>query len=114
MGIYKPQLNTLLSVNHRGTGIIMSLVAWALGCVLLILPHEIEHYFQMLEGLNLPSWFYSTARWLLALPLCYHGCNGIRHLIWDTGRYLKMSEVYMTGRILFVIAMILTTLTAYA
>lgn len=33
----------------------------------------------------------------LAFPFAYHIMNGVRHLIWDTGKFLTIKEVYMTG-----------------
>ena len=33
----------------------------------------------------------------IALPFSYHSWNGIRHLLWDTGRALDIKDVYRTG-----------------
>jgi len=29
--------------------------------------------------------------------LFYHLCNGIRHLVWDTGRNLELESAYKSG-----------------
>ena len=34
---------------------------------------------------------------LLAAPFSYHSWNGVRHLIWDTGRMLDLKGVYRSG-----------------
>ena len=106
--VYKPHFNTFLSVTHRGTGMVMSFFAWALGCVLLILPQNIEHYIYAVENFEIPGWFQWACRAALAFPLCYHGSNGVRHLLWDTGRYLRRSTVIMTGRMMLLCAFALT------
>lgn len=35
---------------------------------------------------GLPLWAKLSAKTLLAVPFVYHTINGVRHLIWDTGR----------------------------
>lgn len=95
LGIYRWQLTMSLSILHRATGI-----ALAVGAILLV------------------SWIGSASdgpgsfvkmQWFLASPvglilmfgwtvaLFYHLCNGIRHLMWDTGRGLDLKSVYATG-----------------
>lgn len=33
----------------------------------------------------------------VALPFTFHAWNGIRHLVWDTGRALSNKQVVRTG-----------------
>lgn len=33
----------------------------------------------------------------LAMPFTYHCINGVRHLVWDTGRFLTNKQVIQTG-----------------
>lgn len=33
----------------------------------------------------------------LSVPFAFHFSNGIRHLLWDLGKFLTLKEVYMTG-----------------
>jgi succinate dehydrogenase (ubiquinone) cytochrome b560 subunit len=33
----------------------------------------------------------------VAFPFTYHGLNGIRHLVWDTGASLTNKQVIYTG-----------------
>ena len=40
----------------------------------------------------------------------YHMCNGIRHLIWDTGKLLKIKDATKAGYTVVIVALILTTL----
>ena len=40
----------------------------------------------------------------------YHLCNGIRHLVWDTGRGFEIDEAYLSGKIMLGSAAVLTVL----
>lgn len=33
----------------------------------------------------------------VALPFTFHAFNGVRHLVWDTGRELSNRQVQVTG-----------------
>ena len=41
------------------------------------------------------------------LSLCFHLLNGIRHLIWDSGRMLEIKQVYQSGWIMLAAALAL-------
>ena len=45
------------------------------------------------------------------LCICYHLCNGIRHLVWDTGRMLELRQIYASGYVMVVCALALFGLT---
>lgn len=40
--------------------------------------------------------------------MMYHLCNGIRHLIWDTGRGLELEDAYKSGLIVVAASAALT------
>jgi succinate dehydrogenase / fumarate reductase cytochrome b subunit len=46
-----------------------------------------------------------------SLALFYHLCNGIRHLVWDTGRGLELSGVYAGGWAVLASTAVLTIVT---
>lgn len=95
--IYKFQLPAVLSITHRGTGIALATYVSALGIGALVCPQDISSYVTMLEGLQLSASTLTAGKFILAYPMAYHTVNGVRHLIWDTGKFLKMGEVYSTG-----------------
>lgn len=33
----------------------------------------------------------------MAFPFVFHSLNGVRHLVWDTGKELSLKGVYKTG-----------------
>lgn len=93
--IYKPQYTTVLSFLHRITG-----VALALGTLLLV-------YWLMAAAAG-PDRFAQAqgligsviGRLLLfgwSFALFYHLLNGIRHLVWDTGKGFELRTAYLTG-----------------
>lgn len=93
--VYRPQLTSVLSILHRGTGVVLSLGTLGLVCWLLAaasgpqaLASVQAFYGSWLGQLVLLGWSYA---------LFYHLCNGIRHLFWDAGRALDIDEVYRSG-----------------
>lgn len=93
--IYRPQLTSVLSFMHRFTG-----SGLAVGTLLLVYwlvavasgPDAYETA-QNLIGSFIGRLF--LFGWTVAL--FYHLCNGIRHLVWDTGRALDLEGVYLGG-----------------
>ncbi|MGB1556161.1 MAG: succinate dehydrogenase, cytochrome b556 subunit [Oceanococcaceae bacterium] len=107
--VYRWQLPMALSILHRATGVGNAIGAIGLVCWLLAAAQGPEAYATVqsfyasgLGQLMLLAWSFS---------LYYHMCNGIRHLVWDTGRALHISKVYRGGIIMLCCAGGLTLLT---
>lgn len=93
--IYKPQLTSVLSITHRVMGLALSigsifLVWW------LVAAATSERAFARAQ------WFFGSWLGLLLLfgwtfAFFYHLCNGIRHLVWDTGHGLDLRTTYLSG-----------------
>ncbi len=104
--VYRPQLTTVLSIMHRITGLILGLGSVALVGWLMAAAGG-GGYFkcaQLVAG-SIPG------RILLfgfTLCLVYHLLNGIRHLVWDTGRGLELKQVYRSGWFVVVATFVLT------
>jgi len=113
--VYRPQLTSVLSICHRATGI-----ALAGGAVLLV------YWLASLAGGEtsyaaanafMLSWFGQLILFLFTFAGFYHLCNGIRHLYWDSGRGFDLESVYLSGRVVVAVSVVLTFLTwivAYA
>ena len=43
----------------------------------------------------------------------YHFCNGIRHMVWDTGRGLERAQARRSGVVVIVAALLLTVLVVW-
>jgi len=107
--IYKIQLTSLLSILHRGTG--MVLYGGAIGCTwwFLALAQGPGAYQTMQSYIMHPLGLLLLLG--LSFSFFYHLCNGIRHLLWDAGWGYELSEVYKTGWIVVISSFVLTGIT---
>ena len=106
--IYKLELPMVLSGLHRITGIALSvgsilLVAWILSAVL-----SAEVFASMNRFLGGFIGQFMLFGWTFSL--IYHSVNGVRHLIWDTGRLLEVKQIYSSSKIVLAITIVLTLL----
>ena len=106
--VYRPQLTSVLSILHRGTGLFLVLgtVMIAFWVIALALGHNVFASYQAWLGslvgkVLLVGWSFS---------LFYHWANGIRHLLWDAGWGYEIEWVYMTGWIVVLVSVVLTGL----
>jgi succinate dehydrogenase / fumarate reductase cytochrome b subunit len=93
--VYRPQLTSVLSILHRGTGVALSVGAIALVAWLVCIASGVDTYSQA-QGVFAAGWF----RLLIAgWAFCgfYHLGNGIRHLAWDVGWGFELSQAYASG-----------------
>ncbi len=106
--IYKPELTSVLSIFHRITGMGLAcgtlLLTWWL--VAAAAGPEAFETVQAVFG----SWLGYLVLFGLSFALFYHLCNGIRHLVWDTGYCLEIEAVYISGWIMLAGAVGLTVL----
>ena len=104
--IYRPQLTTVLSITHRLTGLMLGLGSVALVGWLMAAAGG-GRYFkcaQLVAG-SIPG---RLLLFVWTLCLVYHLMNGIRHLVWDTGRGLELPQVYRSGWFVVVATFVLT------
>ncbi|MCG5530910.1 succinate dehydrogenase, cytochrome b556 subunit [Halorhodospira halochloris] len=104
--IYRPQLTSLLSIVHRGTGAALGIGAVLLVVWLMTIAAGPEAYALAKELLG--SWLGQLILLGITWMSAYHFCNGIRHLVWDTGRCLEISSVYRGGWLVIVMSFALT------
>ena len=104
---YKPQLTSLMSIAHRASGVFLSVVGAPLLLWWIIATHNGPEAYQVLL-----TFFESVVgRWGLAasmLALSYHLFNGIRHLVWDSGRALEIRSAYTAGWLVLIATVLLT------
>src|SRR5947208_2663068 len=93
--VYRWQLTSVMSILHRATGIALSvgtiLLVWWLGAA----SDGPEPYAAVQHFLG--SWIGLLLLFGWSVSLYYHLCNGIRHLVWDTGYALELNRVYTGG-----------------
>lgn len=107
--VYSPQLTSILSIFHRGTGVFLAIGAPVLVWWLSALAGGAEAYATFSECANsilgklfLFAWTFSAF---------YHLCNGIRHLFWDIGKGYELTSLYRSGYIVVASSVLLTLLT---
>jgi succinate dehydrogenase / fumarate reductase cytochrome b subunit len=106
---YKPQMTSLMSITHRASGVFLSVVgAPLLLWFLIAVSSGPEAYDAMLNFMG--GWIGSVLVIATLLCLSYHLLNGIRHLVWDTGRALEIKTAYTAGWVVLAGTVVLTAI----
>jgi len=95
-----------LSILHRITGCAAAIGFLAFVWWLMALASGPESYAAAMHVLSSP-----LAKLLLVgftFSFVYHFCNGIRHLVWDTGRGLERAQARRSGAMVIVASVLLT------
>ena len=104
--IYKPQLTSVLSIMHRGTGVMLAIgmlfLVWWL--VALASGEDVFDTAQKFWG----SWIGRLLLLGWSYALFYHLANGLRHLFWDAGKGFELHEAYRNGWIVVAASVVLT------
>ena len=104
---YKFQITSVLSILNRLTGVFMSVVsAPLLLCWLVALASDEQAY------TALAAWLGSVLGKLViaasVFSFSFHMFGGIRHLIWDAGWMMEMSQVRISGWLAIIGSVVLT------
>ena len=112
LGVYKFMYTMSLSILHRITGVAATFGFLVLVWWLMALATGPDAYARAMSLLSTP-----VAKLLLVgftFSFVYHFCNGIRHLVWDTGRGLERAQARRSGMLVIVAALLLTALVVWA
>ena len=93
--VYRPELTSTLSIIFRLSGVTLTVLVYAFGITAAFVPMDVAAMTQFIS--ELPSAIVLMSKVAIAAPFTYHFWNGIRHLIWDTGRALSLGGVYRGG-----------------
>ena len=108
LGIYKWQLTMTLSIVHRATGIALAVGTIMLLALLVSLAAGPQAFECVREFCGSGIGMFLLLGW--SWSLCFHLCNGIRHLFWDAGKGFDIPHAYMSGWSVVVISTVLTVL----
>jgi succinate dehydrogenase / fumarate reductase cytochrome b subunit len=104
--VYKPQMTSILSILHRATGAALAIgtlmVTWWL--IALASGPQAYEVFQGFAGS--PLGIFMLFGWSFAL--FYHMTNGVRHLIWDTGRMFNIGCATRAGYVVLLVSVLAT------
>lgn len=106
--VYKPQITTILSIIHRGTGVVLAIGALAVTAWLLCVGGN-EHCYAWCQEI-MASLAGQLALFVFSACMIYHLLNGIRHMLWDIGWGMDIASVEKTGYAVVVLAVVLTGL----
>jgi len=112
LGVYKFMYTMSLSILHRITGVAATFGFLALVWWLMALATGPDQYARAMSLLSTP-----VAKLLLVgftFSFVYHFCNGIRHLVWDTGRGLERAQARRSGMLVIVAALVLTAVVVWS
>ncbi len=111
LSIYKLQLTSGLSILHRMTGAYLYLgliiFAWTI-FTMAYFPYILENIGAYFCSCSITGFILKLMALGWTFSLFYHQLNGIRHLFWDIGKGFDLKTTYLTGRIVFILSIILT------
>jgi len=93
---YRFEFPTVLSLSFRMTGIFFSLVLTPLACFWVLMLLGGPDLFAAMQAF-MGSWLGKAIAWVSALVVSFHLFGGIRHLLWDSGRFFSKTQIYGTG-----------------
>ena len=111
LGVYKFMYTMSLSIMHRITGVAASVGFLAFVWWLMALASGAGAYQAAVRVLTSP-----LAKLLLigfTFSFVYHFCNGIRHLVWDTGHGLERAQARRSAAVVIIAAVLITGLIVW-
>ena len=111
LGVYKFMYTMSLSILHRITGLAASIGFLLFAWWLMALATGHDAYERAMQLLASPLGKLLLVGFTFAFV--YHFCNGIRHLVWDTGHGLERAQARRSGAVVIVAALVLTGLVVW-
>jgi succinate dehydrogenase / fumarate reductase, cytochrome b subunit len=111
LGVYKFMYTMSLSILHRITGLAATVGFLVFVWWLMALASGHDAYGNAMRLVNSP-----LAKLLLVgfvFSFVFHFCNGIRHLVWDTGRGLERAQARRSGALVVVAALAITAVVLW-
>jgi len=107
--VYKPQITSVVSIFHRITGSLLAIVFLCSSIIINLLGSFLSFnlfYFLFV----ILCFFWKIIYYLLIATVCFHSLNGIRHIMWDFGIGLDLSNLFITGCLVVSLALIFSCL----
>lgn len=106
--VYRPQLTSVLSITHRGTGVFLAIATLLMVYWLVALAGGEQSYTR--AQIVFASWFGQLILLACTFSLFYHLCNGVRHLFWDIGVGFEIETAYRSGYAVVLVSAALSVL----
>lgn len=93
---YKPQITSVVSIFHRITGSLLAIILLCTPICINLLGSFLSY--NLIYSVFAIIFFISKIIfYLLLATVCFHSMNGIRHIMWDFGIGLDLSNLFITG-----------------
>lgn len=112
--IYAWNLSSFTSIMHRATGIALYFAIVAISWYVILFTYDASsNSGEMAEKCNclmMQALQYISigAIIFIIFGLCYHFCNGIRHLFWDIGKGFELKEAKRSAILVISLAFLFT------
>ena len=110
--VYRPEITSVLSILHRGTGLVLSMGLPVLAGWLMAVAGGEAAYAEA------SAWLASVWARLFYVGWCfcffYHLANGIRHLLWDVGIGLEPEQYRVSGWTVVLFSLAVTAMYSLA
>src|SRR5262245_16461494 len=106
LGIYRWYFTMGLSIAHRVTGGALAVALLLLAWWLLALAGGPDSFAAVRAVMD--NFFGGLVLFVLTGCLFYHTLNGVRHLVWDTGRNISREGAKQSGMLVVALAAALT------
>ena len=107
--IYRFALHMAMSISHRISGIALVVGTFVVLYWLGAAARGPETYASAAAVLG--SWFGRLLLFGWSIALYYHLCNGIRHLLWDSGKLFEIGEIKKSGQVVLAATAVLTVVS---
>ncbi len=112
LSIYRWPITMTMSILHRATGVAMSVGFIALAGWLFDAAMGAETYAAMMSYLDTMVGRLLLVGWSFAF--FFHLSNGVRHLVWDSGRGFEKTTANASAWFVLLLAIVLTALFWWA
>lgn len=109
--VYKFKYTLVTSFLNRLTGIALSLGLVVLAYWLMAVAGGSRAYARAAALLS--QGIFKLLYAVLLIAFCYHLVAGIRHLIWDTGRYLERAQSKRSASLVTIVSVVLMIVCLY-
>jgi succinate dehydrogenase / fumarate reductase cytochrome b subunit len=106
LSIYRWPITMTLSILHRATGLAMSVGLILLAVWLTSAAAGAEEYAEFVALMSTLPGRLLLIGWSFAF--FYHLANGIRHLVWDTGRGFEKHQANASAWFVIILAVVVT------
>ena len=107
--VYKLPLTALMSISHRITGVGLTFGTLLIAALLIAAACGEDQYNFVMGIAGTGIGRLVLFAWTLALY--FHMCNGVRHMVWDTGKLLEKDNAMKANYYVLFFALCFTAAT---